>query len=218
MYCTHNHIYENVSTRIWIFFIGELRPNLNEPCYDKVALLIGNKNYRQSTLKLNTPENDAQDLAGVLRSAGFKVVSLVNLNKMEMEKVSTSLSLLPPSLPSSLSPPSLSVMICTILSPSPPRLCSTLRLCLGRMSMLYSSLLVMALSTIRWTTWWLLMLMWRSVLTSVSVLRLCCTPCRREGPSYPLSSWTCAESMLQLRKRNSSACLIIHNIARDSDM
>ena len=57
-------------------------------CYDKVALLIGNKNYRQSTLKLNTPENDAQDLAGVLRSAGFKVVSLVNLNKTEMEKVS----------------------------------------------------------------------------------------------------------------------------------
>lgn len=69
-------------------FSGELRPNLNEPCYDKVALLIGNKNYRQSTLKLNTPENDAQDLAGVLRSAGFKVVSLVNLNRMEMVKVS----------------------------------------------------------------------------------------------------------------------------------
>lgn len=66
---------------------GELRPDLMEPCYDKVALLIGNKNYRQSTLKLNTPENDAQDLGGVLRSAGFKVVSLVNLNKVEMEKV-----------------------------------------------------------------------------------------------------------------------------------
>ena len=66
---------------------GELRPDLEDQCYDKVALLIGNKNYRQSTLKLNTPENDAQDLAGVLRSAGFKVVSLVNLNKTEMEKV-----------------------------------------------------------------------------------------------------------------------------------
>lgn len=36
---------------------------------------------------LNTPENDTQDLAGVLRSAGFKVVSLVNLTKIEMDQV-----------------------------------------------------------------------------------------------------------------------------------
>lgn len=50
--------------------------------------MIGNKYYQRGELKLNTPENDAQDMAGVLLSAGFKVVSLVNLNKAEMEAVS----------------------------------------------------------------------------------------------------------------------------------
>ncbi len=63
--------------------------DLSDSCYDKVALLIGNKYYQRSELKLNTPENDAQDMAGVLLSADFKVVSLVNLNKVEMEDVST---------------------------------------------------------------------------------------------------------------------------------
>ena len=62
--------------------------DLNDSCYDKVALLIGNKHYQRGELKLNTPENDAQDMAGVLLSADFKVVSLVNLNKAEMEAVS----------------------------------------------------------------------------------------------------------------------------------
>ena len=38
-------------------------------------------------LQLNTPDRDAQDLAGVLQSAGFKVVSLIDLSKREMEKV-----------------------------------------------------------------------------------------------------------------------------------
>lgn len=49
--------------------------------------MIGNKHYQRGELKLNTPENDAQDMAGVLLSADFKVVSLVNLNKAEMEAV-----------------------------------------------------------------------------------------------------------------------------------
>ena len=62
-------------------------PDLDDACYDKVALLIGNKHYQRANLKLNTPENDTQDMAGVLLSAGFKVVSLVNLNKIEMEMV-----------------------------------------------------------------------------------------------------------------------------------
>ncbi len=52
-----------------------------------MALLIGNKYYQRGELKLNTPENDTQDMAGVLLSADFKVVSLVNLNKAEMEDV-----------------------------------------------------------------------------------------------------------------------------------
>ena len=52
-----------------------------------MALLIGNKHYLREGLKLNTPENDTQDMAGILLSAGFKVVSLVNLDKAEMEMV-----------------------------------------------------------------------------------------------------------------------------------
>lgn len=58
---------------------------IDKPCSDKVALLIGNKNYHVKTLRLNTPENDTQDLGGILRSADFKVVSLVNLTKKEMD-------------------------------------------------------------------------------------------------------------------------------------
>jgi hypothetical protein len=57
-----------------------------QPCYDKVALLIGNRHYHHGRLKLNTPEADTQDLAGILRSADFKVVSLVNLTKQEMDQ------------------------------------------------------------------------------------------------------------------------------------
>ena len=60
-----------------------------QPCYDKVALLIGNRHYHHGRLKLNTPEADTQDLAGILRSADFKVVSLVNLTKQEMDQVCT---------------------------------------------------------------------------------------------------------------------------------
>ena len=38
-----------------------------------------------TNLRLNTPENDTQDLTGILRSADFKVVSLINLTKREMD-------------------------------------------------------------------------------------------------------------------------------------
>lgn len=58
---------------------------IEKQCSDKVALLIGNKQYHVQNLQLNTPENDCQDLAGILRSADFKVVSLVNLTKREMD-------------------------------------------------------------------------------------------------------------------------------------
>ena len=64
-----------------------------KPCYDKVALLVGNRHYHHGRLKLNTPEADTQDLAGILRSADFKVVSLVNLTKQEMDQASTAIFL-----------------------------------------------------------------------------------------------------------------------------
>lgn len=69
--------------------------DLTKACYDKVALLVGNKKYRIKQLQLNTPENDTQDLTGILLSAGFKVVSLVNLTKEEMERVSLGRGIFP---------------------------------------------------------------------------------------------------------------------------
>ena len=80
------HSRSQVYIHMYFDFTGQL-PDLDDSCYDKVALLIGNKHYERDNLKLNTPENDTQDMAGVLLSAGFKVVSLVNLNKIEMEMV-----------------------------------------------------------------------------------------------------------------------------------
>lgn len=104
-----------------------------QPCYDKVALLIGNRHYHHGRLKLNTPEADTQDLAGILRSADFKVVSLVNLTKQEMDQVCTCTSSL-----------MLSVW-CT--SSDICRLSSTSHLFLARMCMRYSSLRAMGLNT-----------------------------------------------------------------------
>ena len=48
--------------------------NLRVPCVDKIALLIGNREYREKDMpKLRTPEMDTQDLGGALFSIGFKV-------------------------------------------------------------------------------------------------------------------------------------------------
>ena len=87
---------------IVLFF---LLVNLQVPCVDKIALLIGNREYREMEMpKLRTPEMDTHDLAGALFSIGFKVipalpqivteypfhyiqvVSLVNLTKAEMDQ------------------------------------------------------------------------------------------------------------------------------------
>lgn len=40
---------------------------------DKIALLIGNKDYENNLGKLYHPTNDVSDLAGLLTSIGFKV-------------------------------------------------------------------------------------------------------------------------------------------------
>lgn len=54
----------------------------------RIALVIGNSNYTSMGV-LNNAVNDAQDMAQVLRSLGFDVISGVNLNKRQMnEKVS----------------------------------------------------------------------------------------------------------------------------------
>ncbi|CAE1297159.1 MALT1 [Acanthosepion pharaonis] len=51
---------------------------------DKVALLIGNEDYR-SEKKLTAPQNDVEILSEIFMHLNFKVVSLVNLTLNEME-------------------------------------------------------------------------------------------------------------------------------------
>ena len=51
---------------------------------DKVALLIGNEDYR-SEKKLTAPQNDVKILSEIFMNLNFKVVSLVNLTLNEME-------------------------------------------------------------------------------------------------------------------------------------
>lgn len=48
----------------------------------RIALLIGNGDYREIPLK--NPMNDARDMAAALKSLGFEVMLLVNANKKEM--------------------------------------------------------------------------------------------------------------------------------------
>lgn len=74
-----------LTTSDFLFVLDHLTCEPDRQCSDKVALLIGNKNYHSTTLRLNTPENDVQDMAGILRCADFKVVTLVNLTKKEMD-------------------------------------------------------------------------------------------------------------------------------------
>ena len=59
-------------------------PQGSDKCRDKVALLIGNQKYREQVFTLHLPESDTRDLAGRLRSLGFRVVTLVNLNSTDM--------------------------------------------------------------------------------------------------------------------------------------
>ncbi|KAM8745546.1 MALT paracaspase 2 isoform 1-T1 [Acanthopagrus schlegelii] len=60
---------------------------------DKVALLIGNMNYRYHT-QLSAPIADVHELTNLLRQMDFKVVSLLDLNWQEMHSAVTEFLLL----------------------------------------------------------------------------------------------------------------------------
>lgn len=60
---------------------------------DKVALLIGNMNYRHHT-QLCAPIADVHELTNLLRQMDFKVVSLLDLNWQEMHSAVTEFLLL----------------------------------------------------------------------------------------------------------------------------
>src|SRR5262245_12060468 len=52
----------------------------------RVALVIGNADYQHAP-QLANPDNDARSVAQLLNSAGFEVVSAINLTQQDMIKV-----------------------------------------------------------------------------------------------------------------------------------
>jgi uncharacterized caspase-like protein len=51
----------------------------------RVALVIGNSNYKTANISLSNPRNDAQDISAILTSLGFEVVTTVDASKREMD-------------------------------------------------------------------------------------------------------------------------------------
>ena len=53
----------------------------------RVALVIGNSQYKNTSLTLPNPENDAKAIAGVLKSLDFEVQLVTNVGKRDMDGV-----------------------------------------------------------------------------------------------------------------------------------
>src|SRR5712671_4324419 len=51
----------------------------------RVALVIGNANYKPSGISLSNPRNDAQDISAVLAAIGFEVVTAIDTSKRDMD-------------------------------------------------------------------------------------------------------------------------------------
>jgi formylglycine-generating enzyme required for sulfatase activity len=51
----------------------------------RVALVIGNANYKSSGISLSNPRNDAQDISAVLATIGFEVVTAIDTGKRDMD-------------------------------------------------------------------------------------------------------------------------------------
>jgi hypothetical protein len=51
----------------------------------RVALVVGNSNYSNSSLFLSNPKNDATDVAAALRGVGFEVLQVIDANKRELD-------------------------------------------------------------------------------------------------------------------------------------
>jgi len=51
----------------------------------RVALVVGNSNYKATGLSLPNPRNDADDVSAVLKSLGFEVVTALDATKRGME-------------------------------------------------------------------------------------------------------------------------------------
>ena len=55
----------------------------------RVALVVGNSAYKNSSLTLNNPKNDAQDVGATLRTLGFEVIVAVDATKRDLDLAMT---------------------------------------------------------------------------------------------------------------------------------
>src|SRR5215831_16282175 len=51
----------------------------------RVALIIGNSQYKSSNLLLFNPKNDAEDVAASLRTLGFEVILKIDASKRDFD-------------------------------------------------------------------------------------------------------------------------------------
>jgi uncharacterized caspase-like protein len=51
----------------------------------RIAMVVGNANYKNPSLVLSNPKNDAEDVASALRSLGFEVIQAVDTNKRDLD-------------------------------------------------------------------------------------------------------------------------------------
>ncbi|HMA75447.1 MAG TPA: caspase family protein [Xanthobacteraceae bacterium] len=51
----------------------------------RVALVVGNANYKIANISLANPRNDAQDISAVLATLGFEVVTAIDASKRDMD-------------------------------------------------------------------------------------------------------------------------------------
>src|ERR1700719_3163335 len=51
----------------------------------RVALVVGNSNYKAANISLSNPRNDAQDISAVLATLGFEVVTAIDTSKRDMD-------------------------------------------------------------------------------------------------------------------------------------
>jgi uncharacterized caspase-like protein len=58
----------------------------------RVALVVGNSNYKVGGVSLATPRNDAQDISAVLATLGFEVVTTNDVTKRDMDLALTRLA------------------------------------------------------------------------------------------------------------------------------
>lgn len=68
------------------FIVGNKTILTTEP-YGRIALVIGNNNYKQPDAKLKNPINDADDMSETLQKLGFNIIKHTNLNRVDMLKV-----------------------------------------------------------------------------------------------------------------------------------